>query len=154
MRFNSKLEFNTPVGNCSYNETLVERILKFIPKTPNFELLNLSYEEIDLKCLDKDTIFYFDPPYFITSATYNDGKRGFIGWDSDEETKLLDFITSLHLKGYKFVLSNVIYHNELTNNILADWINTHKFFIKNIDNVGSKNSRDEVLITNFDWRES
>lgn len=154
MRFNSKLEFNTPVGNCSYNETLVERILKFIPKTPNFELLNLSYEEIDLKCFDKDTVFYFDPPYFITSATYNDGKRGFIGWDSDEETKLLDYITSLHLKGYKFVLSNVIYHNELTNNILADWINTHKFFIKNIDNVGSKNSRDEVLITNFDWRES
>lgn len=154
MRFNSKLEFNTPVGNCSYNETLVERILKFIPKTPNFELLNLSYEEIDLKYLDKDTVFYFDPPYFITSATYNDGKRGFIGWDSDEETRLLDYITSLHLKGYKFVLSNVIYHNELTNNILADWINTHKFFIKNIDNVGSKNSRDEVLITNFDWRES
>lgn len=154
MRFNSKLEFNTPVGNCSYNETLVERILKFIPKTPIFELLNLSYEEIDLTYLDKDTVFYFDPPYFITSATYNDGKRGFIGWDSDEETKLLDFITSLHLKGYKFVLSNVIYHNELTNNILADWINTHKFFIKNIDNVGSKNSRDEVLITNFDWRES
>ncbi len=154
MRFNSKLEFNTPVGNCSYNETLVERILKFIPKTPNFELLNLSYEEIDLKYFDKDTVFYFDPPYFITSATYNDGKRGFIGWDSDEETKLLDYITSLHLKGYKFVLSNVIYHNELTNNILSDWINTHKFFIKNIDNVGSKNSRDEVLITNFDWRES
>ncbi len=154
LRFNSKLEFNTPVGNCSYNETLVERILKFIPKTPNFELLNLSYEEIDLKYLDKDTVFYFDPPYFITSATYNDGKRGFIGWDSDEETRLLDYITSLHLKGYKFVLSNVIYHNELTNNILADWINTHKFFIKNIDNVGSKNSRDEVLITNFDWRES
>ncbi len=154
MRFNSKLEFNTPVGNCSYNETLVERILKFIPKTPNFELLNLSYEEIDLKYFDKDTVFYFDPPYFITNATYNDGKRGFIGWDSDEETKLLDYITSLHLKGYKFVLSNVVYHNELTNNILADWINTHKFFIKNIDNVGSKNSRDEVLITNFDWRES
>lgn len=154
MRFNSKLEFNTPVGNCSYNETLVERILKFIPKTPNFELLNLSYEQIDYTGFDKDTVFYFDPPYFITSATYNDGKRGFIGWDSDEETKLLDFITTLHLKGYKFVLSNVIYHNELTNNILADWIATHKFLVKNIDNVGSKNSRDEVLIINFDWRES
>lgn len=154
MRFNSKLEFNTPVGNCSYNETLVERILKFIPKTPNFELLNLSYEEIDLKCLDKDTVFYFDPPYFITRATYNDGKRGFVGWDSDEETKLLDFVASLHLKGYKFILSNVIYHNELTNSILADWIKTHEFYIKNIDNIGSKNSRDEVLITNFDWRES
>ena len=41
-----------------------------------------------LSNLDKDTVFYFDPPYFITSATYNDGKRGFIGWNADEETNL------------------------------------------------------------------
>ena len=26
------------------------------------------------------------------------------------------------------------------------------FLITNIDNVGAKNSRDEVLITNYDWR--
>lgn len=154
MRFNSKLEFNTPVGNCSYNDTLIERIFKFVPKTPNIELLNLSYEQIDLTKFDKDTLFYFDPPYFITSATYNDGKRGFVGWDAEEETKLLDYITLLHNKGFKFALSNVIYHNDMTNNILADWINTHNFIVKNIDNVGSKNSRDEVLITNFNWRES
>ena len=152
MRFNSKLEFNSPVGNCSYNETLIERINLFDPKTKNYKLYNLSYDNINYLEYDKNSVFYFDPPYFITSATYNDGKRGFVGWNADEETKLLDYITNLHLNGYKFILSNVLYHNDSQNNLLVEWIKTHNFNVKNIDNVGSKNSRDEVLISNFDWR--
>lgn len=153
MRFNGKLEFNSPVGNCSYNSTLTERIQKFIPRTINYELFNLSYKDLDITHLDKESVFYFDPPYFITNATYNDGKRGFIGWNADEETKLLEYITFLHKNGFKFILSNVIYHNENTNYILAEWVNTHKFNVVNIDNVGAKNTRDEVIITNYDWRD-
>lgn len=153
MRFNSKLEFNTPVGNCSYNESIVERIKKFIPRAQSVKLINGSYAALDLTNFDKDTVFYFDPPYFITSATYNDGKRGFVGWDADEETKLLEYLSMLNQKGFKFILSNVIYHNDETNYLLAEWINTHKFFVTNVDNVGSKNSRDEVLVYNFDWRD-
>lgn len=152
MRFNTKLEFNSPVGNCSYNSTLTDRIINFVPKTSNYELYNNSYSNIDISNLDKDTVFYFDPPYFITSATYNDGKRGFIGWNADEETKLLEYLTMLHEKGFKFILSNVIYHNDSTNYLLAEWVKTHNFLITNIDNVGAKNSRDEVLITNYNWR--
>lgn len=151
MRFNGKLEFNSPVGNCSYNSTLTERIQKFIPRTINYELFNLSYKDLDITHLDKESVFYFDPPYFMTNATYNDGKRGFIGWNADEETKLLEYITFLHKNGFKFILSNVIYHNENTNYILAEWVNTHKFNVVNIDNVGAKNTRDEVIITNYDW---
>ena len=154
MRFNSKMEFNTPIGNCSFNESLVERILSFTPKTTNVRLFNKSYAEVDLGAVDKDSVFYFDPPYFITNATYNDGKRGFVGWNADEETKLLDYIADLDSKGFKFILSNVIYHNDETNYLLAEWIKTHNYNVKNIDNVGAKNSRDEVLITNFDWRKS
>ncbi len=154
MRFNSKMEFNTPIGNCSFNESLVERILAFTPKTTDVKLFNKSYAELNLGAVDKDSVFYFDPPYFITNATYNDGKRGFVGWDADEETKLLDFISDLDSKGFKFILSNVIYHNDETNYLLAEWIKTHNYNVKNIDNVGAKNSRDEVLITNFDWRKS
>ena len=153
MRFNSKMEFNTPIGNCSFNDSLIERIYAFKPKTINLKLFNKSYAEIELSELDKDSVFYFDPPYFITSATYNDGKRGFVGWNADEETKLLDYIADLDSKGFKFVLSNVIYHNDETNHLLVEWIKTHNYNVKNIDNVGSKNSRDEVLVTNFDWRE-
>lgn len=152
MRFNSKLEFNSPVGNCAYNDTLTSRIYDFMPKTKSYVLSNKSYEDIEFVNFDKDSVFYFDPPYFITSATYNDGKRGFVGWNADEETKLLDYITALHNAGYRFALSNVLYHNDSANYLLIDWIKTHNFLVKSIDNVGSKNSRDEVIITNFDWR--
>lgn len=152
MRFNSRLEFNTPVGNSAYNETIAERIKEFTPRTANVETLNLSYCDIDLSKLDKDSVFYFDPPYFITSATYNDGKRGFIGWNADEECRLLDYIAALHNKGFKFILSNVIYHNGTINYLLTEWVRSHDFFVKDIGAVGAKNSRNEVLITNYDWR--
>jgi len=154
MRFNSSLEFNSPVGNCSYNETINERINLFIPKTKDYELINKSYELLDINKFDKDTVFYFDPPYFITSATYNDGKRGFVGWDANEETKLMDFIVNLHKKGYKFILSNVMTHGDLVNNILQEVVRTHSFFVRPIYDVGSKNSRDEIVVSNFDWRKS
>ena len=81
------MEFNTPIGNCSFNESLVERIYAFNPKTACVQLFNRSYADMDVKALAKDSVFYFDPPYFITNATYNDGKRGFVGWNADEETK-------------------------------------------------------------------
>lgn len=150
MRFNSKMQFNTPIGNCSFNESLAERIYAFVPKTKTVKLVNKSYNEVDLSLFDKDTVFYFDPPYFITSATYNDGKRGFVGWDADEETKLLDFIADLNLRGFKFILSNVLRHSGRTNSLLAEWVQTHHFRVTEIENVGSKNIRDEVLITNYD----
>lgn len=154
MRFNSKLLFNTPVGNCSYNDTIRNRVLNFVPKTSNFKLYNCSYKDIDFTQYDKDSLFYFDPPYFITSATYHDGKRGFDGWDADKETELLDYLYRLHENGYKFMLSNVVYHKEKTNHILIKWIETHKFHIYSIKNVGSKMQRNEVIITNYDWRKS
>ncbi len=152
MRFNSKMEFNTPIGNCSYNATIRDRILKFKPKTSNYVLYNKSYKEIDYKQYDYNTVFYFDPPYFITNATYNDGKRGFIGWNAEEEARLLDYITELHLHGYRFILSNVLDHKNKKNNILYEWIQTHQFQVKHIGKVGTKMVREEVVITNYDWR--
>lgn len=149
MRFNNSLNFNTPVGNCAYNETIKDRIIKFNSRTKKTKLIQNSYDKINFEDYDKDTVFYFDPPYFITNATYNDGKRGFVGWDGDEETKLLDYIDNLNKKDYKFILSNVIYHEDKVNHILLEWVKTHCFNIKTINNVGSKNKRNEVLIFNY-----
>lgn len=151
IRFNSNLNFNTPVGNCSYNETTKRRILEFIPRSKKYELSLNMYQNIDLSKFDEGAVFYFDPPYFITNATYNDGKRGFIGWNAEEETNLLEYIDELHKKGYKFILSNVIYHKDKVNHILLEWIKTHKFNVKQIKNVGSKNRRNEVIIYNYNW---
>lgn len=145
LRFNSKLEFNTPVGNCSYNETTAERIKKFVPKTNKYFLYSMDFLEINYSEFNKDTVFYFDPPYFITNATYNDGKRGFKGWSADLETKLLEKLTELNNLGYKFILSNVIEHRGKVNYLLNEWIKTHNFKIIEIKHC----TRKEVLIINY-----
>lgn len=146
MRFNNKMEFNTPVGNCAYNENLKNRILNFIPKTSNVELLNKDFSEIDYKNYDKNSLFYFDPPYFITNATYNDGKRGFKGWDEELEKQLLEYIQNISKNGYRFMLSNVIEHKEKINEILKKWVEENGYNVVELNH----STRKEVLITNFD----
>jgi adenine-specific DNA-methyltransferase len=145
LRFNSSFEFNTPVGNCAYNETLETRIKKFKSKAEKVRLINLDFQNLDYKKFSKDSLFYFDPPYFITNGSYNDGKRGFNGWDADLETKLLKYITQLHYDGHKFMLSNIIYHKGKINHILKEWVETHKFNIHELHS----GVRKEVLITNY-----
>jgi adenine-specific DNA-methyltransferase len=102
IRFNGNLEFNTPVGNCAYNQTIKSRLFKFKPRTNKVIFTNLDFTNIKFENYDKDALFYFDPPYFITNATYNDGKRGFKGWDAIRN-KVVRYITDLHSKGYRFL---------------------------------------------------
>ena len=118
IRFNSKKEFNTPVGVAGYSLDLEERIKKFKP-WGECELLNLDYTNINWDQYPKNTLFYFDPPYFITNTFYNDGKRGNKGWSTNEEIELLNILNILNEKGYKFLLSNVLYHKDKTNHLLV-----------------------------------
>lgn len=150
LRFNQKHDFNTPVGNCGCNETTFERIRSFIPKSKKVRTMNLDFNDIDLDGLPKDTVFYFDPPYIITNATYNDGKRGFKGWDESQEIRLLQFLDRIHSNGQKFLLSNVINHNGKTNEILLGWATKNNYSIVKLrPHAGRYGSREEVLIKNY-----
>lgn len=149
IRFNSSQKMNTPVGNNEYNDGTKERIRNFKVKTPKFELILGKYEDLIIDNFPEDTVFYFDPPYFVTKAEYNDGKRGLDGWNADNESTLLKFLLSIHQKGYKFMLSNVLYHRGKRHNLLIEWINTHGFKVVEIGHTGIKYPRTEVLIKNF-----
>lgn len=149
IRFNNKFEFNTPVGNASYNPGLKQRIEMFQIKSPEVVLRQGTYEEIDFAAYEKGTVFYFDPPYLITTAEYNDGKRGFKGWDSDMEAKLLAWLLDIDRYGHYFMLSNVISHQGHTNNLLKEWIEYHNFKIVEIGKTGSRYPRKEILVKNF-----
>lgn len=76
IRFNSKHKFNTPIGVAGYSDDIKNRLLNFRVKAPEYELLNMDYTQITWEDYPEDTVFYFDPPYYITNAAYNDGKRG------------------------------------------------------------------------------
>ena len=122
IRFNNSQKFNTPIGVAGYSDDIKKRINNFKTKTKNYDLQNKCYTKLKWNDFPSDTLFYFDPPYFITSAAYNDGKRGMNGWNGDSEVELLSILTKIHQLGYKFILSNVINHRGKTNHLLLECV--------------------------------
>lgn len=108
-----------------------------------------------LKNISAD-LLYADPPYLITTGSYNDGKRGFEGWSKNDDKELYQLLDKLNNKGVKFALSNVIHHKGLKNEELITWMkkyNVHYIDINyNSCNYHGKNTDKEtieVLITNY-----
>jgi len=149
IRFNSSQNFNTPVGVAGYSEDMKNRIINFMIKSPNLFMTNQDYINIDWQSFSKETVFYFDPPYFITNAGYNDGKRGGKGWSIEEEKQLLEILKKIDQLGYKFMLSNVIKHKGKEHTMLIEWAEKNKYTIKNIGKSGWRYTKKEVLIKNF-----
>ena len=88
----------------------------------------------------------------ITLGSYNDGKRGFNGWNEKEELRLLKFLNKLNSKGIKFMMSNVLEHKGKENNILIDWIKENNYRVIEYKEKARKN-RKEVLIVNYSEEE-
>lgn len=149
IRYNSSQRMNTPVGNNEYCEGIAQRIRNFVVRAPEYELLCGSYRSLDFKQFPADTLFYFDPPYFITNAEYNDGKRGMEGWNAQNEMELLHYLYELDQAGYQFMLSNVVSHNGKVHHVLLDWVKEHGYNLIRIGKTGIKYPREEVLITNY-----
>lgn len=100
---------------------------------------------------------YCDPPYLISTGSYNDGKIGFKDWTTVEETQLLELLDQLDKQGVKFALSNVLYHKGLSNDILIEWSKKYRVYYldKTYSNCSyhfkEKNAKTvEVVIINFE----
>lgn len=150
IRFNNKHLMNVPIGNNEYNKGTKKRILEFIVKTKNFELMNKDCFKIDNKLYPKDTMFYFDPPYFITNAEYNDGKRGMEGWNVEKEKQLFNYLNEINNYGQNFMLSNVLYHKGKTHTSLLKWVKEHNYNLIEVGKTGIKYPRIEIIVTNYD----
>lgn len=164
IRFNNSHNFNNPFGKnrSSFNQKMKLNLEEFIVKlkNKNIEFSSISFEEFDFSFLRNDDFVYCDPPYLITTGSYNDGKRGFKGWTEKEEFELLEKLDDLDSKNIKFALSNVLEHKGLKNNILINWVKKNpnykiNYITKNYANsnyqtkVRDKKSSVEVLITNY-----
>ena len=144
LRFNSKFEFNNPVGESGYNENIKEKIVSYSRKIKeiNISFVSKDFENF-LDLIDENTILYVDPPYLITLGSYNDGKRGFKGRNEQEEIRLVNFLKKVKTKGCKIYLSNVLDYKSKSNNILKSLISENK---AKFDKILFR-SREEVLIT-------
>lgn len=156
IRFNSKGEYNLPVGKRDFNAKMEEKIIKFIEriKSQNSIFLCKDFRTFDIDNLNYNDFVYIDPPYLITCATYNENG----GWTNDDEKCLLNFIDNLNNKGIKFAFSNVLNSKGKSNEILKDWLKNRNYFTYHLDfnyansNYQKKNkiaSSDEVLIVNY-----
>lgn len=165
IRFNNNHEFNNPFGRerSSFNSAMKQNLEMFHNrlKKNNIEFTCKSFEDFDFTILTENDFVYCDPPYLITTGTYNDGKRGFKGWTEKEERELLNTLDKLNNQKIKFALSNVLEHKGKSNEILKKWLNTNSEYIINYININYSNSnyqtiiRDkdasiEVLITNYE----
>lgn len=149
IRFNSHHKFNTPVGVAGYSDDIKNRILNFRVKSPNVIFENKDYTSINWREYEKGTIFYFDPPYYITSAAYNDGKRGMKGWGINEEIELLNLLNQIHDAGFFFVLSNILKHKDKTNTLLIEWVKRNNYRIIEVGSSGWRYAKNEILIVNY-----
>lgn len=153
IRFNSSYDYNNPVGQAGFNDKILEKIISYCRnlKEKNVVFMSEDFENM-WGHINKNTFIYLDPPYLITLGSYNDGKRGFNGWDEKEELRLLKFLNKLNSKGIKFMLSNVLEHKEKKNKILIDWIKENNYRVIEYKEKARKN-RKEVLIVNYSEEE-
>ena len=157
IRFNKNGEYNMPFGrNRSYfNPTLKSRFVKFINRLNNIniEFLNKDFRYLEPKELNDKDFVYFDPPYLVTCAAYNEKD----GWNQQDDIDLMNLCDRLNDNNVKFAISNVFENKGKSNDMLKEWSN--KYNVYHLNNTyancnyhtkdKSKNNTDEVLITNY-----
>ena len=130
MRFNRQFKFNMPVGKSCYNfKNMTE--LKEMHRTireRGFRFTSGSFTDFDASQFSKGDFVYCDPPYLITTATYNESNNDESGWDDDDERRLYAFLDSVNDAGVRFGLSNAVQTNGRINTILNDWMGKYSVF--------------------------
>ena len=151
LRFNSNGEFNVPVGKVDLSQSIYTNLQKFVEGIKAKEITTSigDFREAQLYQYD-DALYYFDPPYLVTSAPYN------LQWSEVEERALLELLDCLNDEHKRFALSNVLLSNGKENIILKEWAkryNVHylKRQYRNA-NYQKVNITDtiEVLVTNYE----
>lgn len=154
IRFNSNHGFNNTVGMRWFNDNLLEKLVSF---SRRIKELNVCFSCADYTDTfryvdDGHTFVYLDPPYMLTNGSYNDGKRGFKGWDVSQEAALFEFLDKLNHEGSRFMLSYVLEHKGKVNQNLVNWTQDNHYHIIELgDILGISGSRrKEILVTNYE----
>ncbi len=150
LRFNSKGDFNLPVGNVDFNKNVVDALNAYFDYVidKDITLFNMDFQEFIEKVqpTSKDLV-YLDPPYLITFSEYNKL------WNEDSEMRLISYLDELDSRGVRFAISNVLWHRKRYNGTFNEWAQKYNIvriqsnYISYHDNT-EKNSY-EVLVKNY-----
>lgn len=157
-RFNNDMKYNNPFGRnrSHFSERMANNLTRFVTRLNNIDATFTDdyFTKFDTSILTPDSFVYADPPYLITTGSYNDGNRGFVNWTSIQEQELYDFLDGLNDRDIKFAMSNVTDHKGHSNDMLKKWAVKYNVIELDYDyknashNTVAKDST-EVLITNF-----
>lgn len=159
MRFNSKHEFNGSFGKeaSTMNDNIRNNLNLFIDKIQSVNIFfqNNDFRDVDYSDLTAKDFVYFDSPYSIMTAVYQDGKRGFKGWNNNDDLDLFELCDGLDKRGAKFALSNVRESKGKINKNLDKWSKKYNVIHIDMNYSGANYHRtkskkdDEVLIMNY-----
>lgn len=161
IRFNNNMKFNNPFGKnrSHFSMNMKNNLVNFTNKlnSINHEFIDGYFQDIDLSFLDKQSLVYLDPPYLITTGSYNDGNRGFQNWGIKQEQQMYDLMKWLTKNEIRYALSNVLNHKNNEHSLLQQFIKENHVIVHHLNysyhNSSYNTTRDqsdEVLITNYD----
>ena len=154
IRFNSKNEFNMPVGKRDFNISMQNKLYTFTKALQDrkVKFTILDFKNFDITHLTSNDFVYLDPPYLLGCASYNEKD----GWNLHNEKQIYKLCDDLNTNNIRFALSNVVEHKGKKNDMLIDWSKQYNIHYINSNynncNYHKKNKIDktvEVLITNY-----
>lgn len=158
IRFNRNGDYNASAGFKPMQGGSLKKLEEFDNFNKEIVFYSKDFEVILNNIVSQNygenTLVYFDPPYLNTTAVYNE-KRGFGGWNINEDYRLFKAIDTLKQTKVKWAYSNTLVGKDGTENKhIEEWANRNGYYINYIDKVyhtfGKKNTNNkEVLITNY-----
>jgi DNA adenine methylase len=105
-RVNKKNEFNVPIGSYKTPKICDDTNLRLVSASlQKVHLLNQDFEAT-AEYADKNTFFYFDPPYKPLSKTASFNAYAQNSFDDNEQKRLHQFCAQLEQANHRFLLSN------------------------------------------------
>ena len=141
-RVNRNNEFNVPIG--SYKRPTIcdkENLLAVSEALENVEILCGDYEKT-IQFAEKNTLFYFDPPYKPLSETSSFTSYTKYEFDDSEQRRLREFCFKLHVSKHRWILSNSDVKGKDINDNFFDDLYSY-FTIKRVDAKRSINANPE-----------
>lgn len=151
LRFNSKGDFNLPVGNVDFNSNVYNALKNYTLFMQKNEVIfyNMDYMKfIDMIDFGAKDYVYFDPPYLISSSEYNKL------WSIENELRLYKLLDKLDQNGISFGITNLLNHKDCENTILKNWAKKYIVYSINSNYISFNNNTikedsKEIFVTNY-----
>ena len=120
LRFNSRGEYNLPVGKRDFNDSMRRKLSLFIDRLQEGDFLITcgDFRGFDPRWFGRGGFVYCDPPYRIATASYNERD----GWGAKDEGDLLSLLDRIDRQGSRFALSGLLRGRGREDALLLGWL--------------------------------